>query len=82
MINYDKICYRVAGYTHNSYHKGQRLRGGDQMFESIGCHTCMYAGARRRRRPWRIVGSDNGIAYYRNRDGWFIPVGTIEEATA
>lgn len=82
MTNHDRICYRVLGYTHRRYHRGQRLRGGEQLFESIGCHTCTYAGARRRRRLWRIVGSDNGIAYYRNRDGWFIPVGTIEEVTA
>lgn len=75
MINHERICYRVLRDTH-------RLRGGYQPFETIGCHTCMYAGVRRRRRLWRIVGSDNGIAYYRNRDGWFIPVGKIEEFAA
>lgn len=75
MINHERICYRVLRDTY-------RLRGGYQPFETIGCHTCKFAGTRRRRRLWRIVGSDNGIAYYRNRDGWFIPVGTIEEVTS
>lgn len=83
MINHDRICYRecsaarAIGAIRASYFDSKII-----FFETIGVHTCMYAGARRRRRLWRIVNSDNGIAYYRNRDGWFVPVGSIKEVTA
>lgn len=49
-----------------------------ELFDTFG----YIRSTRRRRRLWCIVGSNNGIAYYRNRDGWFIPVGTIEEVTS
>lgn len=68
----------ITGYTWSSYHKGAK-RPAPQTFETLGLHMCEWGGARRLRRLWRLTSGANGLAYWRNADGWMVPVCEISE---
>lgn len=71
----------TTGYTWRSHHRGGR-RPAPQTFETIGLHVCDFGGSRRRRRLWRMSGGANDLAYWRNEDGWMVPVCKISEVGA
>lgn len=71
---------KTTGYTYAQAHKSRRERpSGPSEFRSLGLKMVEYGGMRRRRRVWALGGGENGIAYWRNRDGWFVPVGRITD---
>lgn len=68
----------TTGYTWGSYHKGAK-RPAPQTFETLGLHACEWGGTRRVRRLWRLASGANDLAYWRNGDGWMVPVCKISE---
>lgn len=71
---------KATGYTYAQAHKSRKERpSGPSEFNSLGLKMVEYGGARRNRRVWALVNGENGLAYWRNRDGWFVPVARITD---
>lgn len=72
----------TIGYTWRAWHRGSNHRPEPQTFETLGVHMCEWGGARRRRRLWRLASGANDLAYWRNTDGWMVPVCKVSEVGA
>lgn len=72
----------TTGYTWRGWHRGSKQRPEPQTFETIGIHMCDWGGTRRTRRLWKLASGANDLAYWRNADGWMVPVGKVSEVVA
>lgn len=71
---------KATGYTYAQAHASLKQRPScPSEFTSIGLKMVEYGGCTRRRRVWALGDGENGIAYWRNSDGWFVPVARITD---
>lgn len=71
---------KATGYTYAQAHTSRKQRPSvPSEFTSLGIRSVEYGGARRNRRVWALGSGENGLAYWRNRDGWFVPVARITD---
>ena len=70
----------ITASTWRSHHRGGAH--DPQTFETIGLHVCDWGGVRRLRRLWRLSSGANDLAYWRNADGWMVPVCKLSEVVA